>query len=221
MCPDKLNHHVVIIPGLSDTGNWSSVLSKKLESEGMATHFFRYPVKEWTIDRAALMLAAYVETHVVCKETFIAVSFVGYGTGSLVERYYISHYKISPARRCVIISDPFHPSDKYRDKKLNWLGKLRFGASLKQLTEGTRGFPTHCGIPPIPFGVIVTGVKKHTKKNKLNNPAIQNSIYAPRYMLKEANDILYTEPSCKNALSNNEIIENTINFLQHGCFKNK
>jgi len=155
MATDKHNHHVVIVPGFSDSSNRNKVIANSLEEVGLIPHIYKYPAKEWTIDRAAMMLGVFVDTEIVKDEKNIAVSFLSYELGSLVTRYYVSHYELLPARRCVILSDPFHKSDKYRDKKIGWLGRKRYGVPLTQIAEGPRGFPTHCGIPPVPFGVIV------------------------------------------------------------------
>jgi len=219
MSIDKHNHHVVIVPGFSDSGKQVRIISRSLEENGLIPHVFKFPVKEWTIDRAAMMLGVFVDTEIVKEKENIAVSFLSYELGSLVTRYYVSHYKLLPARRCIIIADPFHPSDKYRNKKIGWLGNYRYGTPLPQLAEGPRGFPTHCGIPPIPFGVIVTGTKPPKKGGIINNKEIYDSIYVPRYMLKEAREIIYTPPTCKKALTIRPVLNLATSFLQHGWFK--
>jgi len=218
MCPDKHNHHVVIVPGLGDGGGRGGLLAKRLEREGMSTHIFRYPVREWKIDRAALMLATFVDTEVLQGDSARSVSFVGSGTGSLVERYYLSHYEVLPARRCVIVANPFHASDKYRRKEIGWLGRWRFGMVLPQLAEGPRGFPTHCGVPPIPFGVVITGTRLPPNGDRRDNAFIRESIYTPRYVLREARDVVYVNVSCPRAVGNEHVKEFISTFLQHGWF---
>ena len=219
MSTDKHNHHVVIVSGFSDSGNRNKIIANSLEDTGLIPHIYKYPAKEWTIDRAAMMLGVFIDTEIVKNETNIAVSFLSYELGSLVTRYYVSHYKLLPARRCIIIADPFHPSDKYRNKKIGWLGRHRYGMPLTQLAEGPRGFPTYCGIPPIPFGVIVTGTKEPKKGGKYNNQEIHDSLYVPRYMLKEAREVIYTPRTCKKALAIKPVLNLATTFLQHGWFK--
>jgi len=219
MTTDKHNHHVVIVSGFSDSGNRNKIIAEFLEEAGLIPHVYKYPAKEWTIDRAAMMLGVFVDTEIVKNQENIAVSFLSYELGSLVTRYYVSHYKLLPARRCIIIADPFHPTDKYRKKNIGWFGRYRYGLPLTQLSEGPRGFPTHCGIPPIPFGVIVTGTKVPKKGGIYNNQAIHDSIYVPRYMVKEAREVIYTPLVCMKALKIKPILNLITSFLQHGWFK--
>ncbi len=219
MSPDKHNHHVIIVPGFSASANRIKTIANFLEENGLIPHVFKYPAKEWTIDRAAMMLGVFVDTEIVEGRENIAVSFLSYELGSLVMRYYVSHYKLLPARRCLIIADPFHPSDKYRKKKIGWLGRYRYGTPLTQLAEGPHGFPTFCGIPPIPFGVIVTGTKTPKKGGVYNNQEIHDSLYVPRYMLKEAREVIYTPPTCKKALGVKPMLALATSFLKHGWFK--
>ncbi len=216
---DKQIHHIVIIPGIL-TGKKTGLLAKKLVSEGFHVHLFHYPVKEWTIDRAALMLAAFVDMEVLKDDPANSVSFIGCGTGSLVERYYLSHYEVLPARRCIIIADPIHPSDKYRKKKPGWLGIRKFGIPLAQLVQGKGGFPKNCGNPPIPFGVIVTGSKKHEIKDKTNNSFINNSIYTHSGLLKVARDIVYVPKKCNRAIAGSLVVKYIVDFLNHSWFEN-
>ena len=216
---NKHNHHVVIVSGFCDSGRRNKIISNSLEEIGLIPHIFKYPAKEWSIDRAALMLGVFVDTEIVKNETNIAISFLSYELGSLVTRYYVSHYKLLPARRCVIIADPFHSSDKYRNKKIGWLGRRRYGVPLMQIAEGPRGFPTYCGIPPIPFGVIVSGTKTPQKGGIYNNQAIHDSLYVPRYMLKEAQEVIYTPLSCKKALTIKPVLNMATKFIQQGWFK--
>ncbi len=210
---DKQNHHIVIIPGIL-TGKKAGVLAKKLVAENFRVHLFHYPVKEWNIDRAALMLAAFVDMEVLKDNPVNSVSFIGCGTGSLVERYYLSHYEVLPARRCIIIADPFHPSDKFRKKKPSWLGIKRFGIPLAQLSQGPGGFPKNCGNPPIPFGVIVTGIK-----NQENKSLINNSIYTHNNLLKIARDSIFVQKKCSKAIVSNLVIKHIVDFLNHGWFE--
>ena len=187
----------------------------------MVPHVFDFPVKEWRIDRAAMMLGVFVDTEIIQDRSNVAVSFFAYELGSLVMRYYVSHYKLLPARRCLIVADPLHPSDKYRYKKIGLIGKWRFGAPLAQIAEGPRGFPTHCGIPPLPFGVVVTGTPFPKKGGKINNKEIHDSIYVPRYMVKEAREVIYTPLPCKTTLKTKPAIDMAVSFLEHGYFKEK
>ena len=210
---DKQNHHIVIIPGIL-TGKKAGVLAKKLVAENFRVHLFHYPVKEWNIDRAALMLAAFVDMEVLKDDPINSVSFIGCGTGSLVERYYLSHYEVLPARRCIIIADPIHSSDKYRKKKIGWLGNKKFGTPLAQLAQGPGGFPKNCGNPPIPFGVIVTGVKIPENKS-----LIQNSIYTHTELLKVARDSVYVQKKCNSAIVSNLVVKYIVDFLNHGWFE--
>jgi hypothetical protein len=219
MSPDRNNHHIVIIPGLNDTGRRCTSLARRVESDGMNPHVFRYPCRDWTIDRTALMLATYVDTKVLEDDHSRSISFVGFGTGSLIMRYYITHYELLPARRCIIIADPFHATDKYRKKKIGWWGQYRFGTIIKQLAGGPRGFSSNCGTPPIPFGVIITNSTLDHERNRLNNEIVRDSIYTAPVLLRAAHDVVYHHVSCASRKATPVVNEFVSTFLQHGWFK--
>lgn len=219
MNTEKHSHHIVIIPGLNDTGKPANSLAQYVESDGMIPHVFRYPSREWTIDRTALMLATYVDTEVLENDTSRSVSFVGYGTGSLVMRYFITHYELLPARRCIVVANPFHATDKYRDKSIGWWGRYRYGTVVDQLADGPKGFPSNCGIPPIPFGVIITGEKLADGVAVRDNDMVHNSIYTPPELLKAAHDVVYHPFSCTGMKGTPALNEFVSTFLQHGWFR--
>lgn len=219
MSPERHNHHIVIIPGLNDTGKRCTSLAQRVESDDMNPHVFRYPSREWTIDRAALMLATYVDTKVMESDPSRSVSFVGFGTGSLIMRYFITHYELLPARRCIIIADPFHATDKYRKKTISWWGHYRYGTIINQLSEGPRGFPSNCGNPPIPFGVIITNSSLGQKMEPLNNKIVRDSIYTQPALLRAAHDVVYCDVSCASRKAAPAVNEFVSTFLQHGWFK--
>jgi len=219
MSPDKHNHHIVIIPGLNNPGKPGLSLAQRVESDGMNPHMFRYPCREWTIDRAALMLATFVDTQVLEEDPSRSVSFVGFGTGSLIMRYFITHYELLPARRCIIIADPFHATDKYRKKSIGWWGHYRYGALVDQLAAGPRGFPSNCGTPPIPFGVIITDTDLGQGMNARSNEIVRDSIYTPPVLLRAAHDVVYHPVSCTRRKAAPAVNEFVSTFLQHGWFK--
>lgn len=212
MSPDRKKHHIVVIPGLGDTLAVLRPLFTHLENLSLPTHHFTYPAKEWTIDRAALVLASFVEREIFQTDPASSVSFVGIGTGSLVERYYLTHYEVLPARRCLIVTDLYHPSDRYRGKRPTWLAKYRFGVPLSQLTEGPDGFPGHCGVPPIPFGVLLTGTLV------VPSPQENRSIYAPPALLQAARAVTHVELPYRRALKTPHTLELISTFLLHGWF---
>ena len=215
---EKHNHHIVIIPSLNDSCKLGMLIGQQSETEGMPAHVFKYPTREWTIDRAALMLATYVDTEIIQDDKGRSVSFVGYGTGSLIMRYFLTHYELLPARRCIIIADPRHPTDRYRKRKAGKWGHYRYGSILDQLAEGPRGFPAHCGIPPIPTGVIVSGVKREEEMDRIHNVFIEESIYTPTELLSAARDVVYIERSSRSKKSAGKLNKYVSSFLQHGWF---
>jgi len=218
---DRRNHHIVLVPGIDDVLARMALIKAGIEQHGMRAHVFEYPVRDWTIDRASLTLAAFVERDVLGGEKTHSVSFVGFGTGSLVERFYLTHYEILPARRCVIVADPQHPSDKYRTHKPGWLGRRRYGALLQQLAEGPAGFATRCGLPPIPYGVIVTSTALAPAMDKFDNQVVAASLYTPPAVLRGARDVAYVAVKCDHLTRDTAAMALITTFLQHGWFTQK
>ena len=219
MSVDKHNHHTVIIPSLNDKGKLGILLKQRIIAEDMPGHLFTYPCREWTIDRAALMLATYVDTQILGEETGRSVSFVGYGTGSLIMRYFLTHYELLPARRCIIVADPQHPADRYRSRKPGRWAHHRYGPVIDQLAQGPQGFPANCGIPPIPFGVIVTGVSYTADMDRISNSKTADSLYTPEDVLRAARDVVYVAQSCRTKKAASELETYISSFLHHGWFR--
>lgn len=218
MTLERKNHHVVITPGVSTPASQFEPLVQALKREGMVGQVFIYPAREWTVDRAALTLATFVERDVIAGDTTRSISFVGVGTGSLITRFYLTHYEILPARRCVLVADPQHPSDKYRSRKAGWLARRRYGALLQQLADGPDAFSERCGQPPIPYGVIVTGLTLAPDMNKLDNTVIVNSMYTPPALLRAARDVIYC-PVKAERIARERVTQVLVSsFLQHGGF---
>jgi len=219
MSPDRHNHHIVIIPTLGDTGKACAPLAKRLEAEGLTVNLFAYPTREWTIDHAALSLASHVDREVVAGAAARSVSFVGIGTGSLIARYYLSHYELLPARRCVVVADASHPSDRYRSKRPGWLARRRYGVMLSQLAEGPAGFASSCGVPPVPYGVIVCNAAMPAGTDTHDHEVSRDSLYAPPYLLKDALASHYCPEKCEKAVRKPQTLDYIIQFLRFGYFR--
>ncbi len=217
-----LEHHVVIIPGFSVTPKTLRSLAQWCSGAGMTPHIFDFSVRERTIHRAALELATFVDLEVLHKneaeQSTCSVSFIACEYGTLVTRYFLSHYELLPARRCVLITDPWHPADAYRNKKIGVIGKRRFGVPLKQIAGGPHGFASNCDCPPVPFGVIVTNTDADKVKNPEKNKEILGSIFASPFLLRHAQDIQYVNKPCARALKRPEIHDYIGAFLTHGWF---
>jgi hypothetical protein len=218
MSPDRHNHHIVVIPDIRDTGSGVGALARYLTGLHLQPHVFTYARREWTIDRAALMLATFVDCDVIEGDSVRSVSLVGLGVGSLILRYFLTHYELLPARRCIIVADPMHRSDVYRIRRVGWLARRRYGAVLPQLAEGPAGFPANCGLPPIPFGALVTGVTLAEGIDRFDNPHVADSIYTSPALLGKARDVLYEPTRCIRAPRTSRVCDLIGTFLLHGWF---
>ena len=190
----------------------------ELQQAALTSHVFEYPAKEWAIDRAALMLASYVEKEVLHAEAGRSVSIVGVGTGILVARCYLSHYEILPARRCVLVASPRHPMDKYRKVSPGWLGRWRFGAIASQMQKLADDVTGMCGKPPVPYGVIVTGTSLDAGMDKCDSQKVAGSLYTPPALLKGARAVIYDATPMPRAVDAKRVQEYVSAFLQHGWF---
>lgn len=220
MPAEHTEHHIVIVPGFSVTSRACRRLAQWCTRQGMVSHVFTYPLREWSVDRAALMLATFVDIDVLERDASSArsVSFIACEYGTLVTRYFLSHYDLPSARRCVLITDPWHPMDAYREKEIGFWGRLRYGAPLKQVAEGPHGFPSNCDCPPVPFGVIVTHTTDDAKAREQQEKLVRGSVFASPFLLRHAQDVMYALPPCQRAIHMSEIRECIAAFLLHGWF---
>ena len=218
MSPDRHNHHIVVIPDSGNRGHGATGLSRYLAGLRLESHVFQYAWREWTIDRAAVMLATFVDVNVVEHDSVRSVSLVGLGVGSLVLRYFLTHYELLPARRCIIVADPYHGSDAYRSRRAGWLARWRYGAALPQLMEGPGGFPANCGVPPIPFGVLVTGTVLPEGVGRVQDATVAESIYTAPQLLAQARDVHCERSSCARAVHKAHVRDLISTFLLHGWF---
>ena len=220
MSPDRQNHHVVIVPGVRVLEKHCVPLTNHLAQVGMPVHMFGYPRLEWSVDRAALMLASFVDSEVLQSRGDRSVSVVGIETGTLIARLYLSHYQLLAARRCVLVADARHPADAWRQKRAGWFARRRFGVVLAQLTEGPEGFAAQCGVPPVPYGVLVTDATLPAGTDPRDNELVRSSLCASPSVLKDALGVVYVADACATALRVPRVHECISEFLLHGWFAN-
>jgi len=206
---------VILLHGILDKPLIMARLENKLNDNGYTVVNWGYASTSQTIEEIARQLDNVVKR----EKKDVTIHFVGFSLGSIVARYYLTHYPLANAGRFVMIAPPNHGSPMadtvYGYTWLRWL----FGSkAIRQLRVVNKEFFDSMGIPPCEFGIIAGG-KGDGKGYRGNLPGDDDgTVCVESAQLDGANDfIIINHPHTILALSDNTI-ENTISFLKTGRF---
>jgi triacylglycerol lipase len=152
--PPTRHDTVILVHGLFNRPIFMKRIEWALEREGYHVVNWGYPSRDCTIEEHAAKLDRLVRS-INGKPT---IHFVGFSLGSLVIRYYLTHYGLPQAGRFVMIAPPNHGSERadqlYHYRWFRWLYGTR---STDQLRASNRKFYEELGRPSIEFGIIAGG----------------------------------------------------------------
>jgi triacylglycerol lipase len=145
---------VILVHGLFNRPIVMKRIDWALEREGYHVVNWGYPSREYAIEEHAAKLDRLVRS----INSDRTIHFVGFSLGSLVIRYFLTHYDLPHPGRFVMIAPPNHGSERadqlYPYRWFRWLYGTR---STEQLCASNRRFYEELGRPPIEFGIIAGG----------------------------------------------------------------
>ena len=142
---------VILLHGILNTPFFMQKIAWTLKKAGYAVCNWGYSSRNKTIEEFARDLHAIVRP-LSNKGT---VHFVGFSLGTIIIRYYLSHYHVKNLGRFVMLAPPNHGSEKAETLYQYWWFRLLYGSkSIKQLFASNKQFFRQCGIPSCTFGII-------------------------------------------------------------------
>jgi triacylglycerol lipase len=209
--------YVILLHGLSRTRRSMAKLERALISHGYFTINVDYPSTTLPIEQLAL---SSIEKAIAKCTDASQIHFVTHSMGGILLRYYLKHVALDKLGRTVMLGPPNQGSEIV-DKIGNWqLFKMINGPAGQQLGTSTNSLPNQLGKVEFELAVIA-GSKGFT-------PFLSSFIPSPNdgKVSVESTKIngmqhhLILPVSHSFMMNNQQVIGQTIHFLNQGRFNN-
>jgi pimeloyl-ACP methyl ester carboxylesterase len=209
---------VVLLHGLARSDLSMARMERRLAEQGYRVVNVEYPSTRHSIEHLAeeeldSALAA------CCAQAEGRVHFVTHSMGGIVLRYYLANHELANLGRVVMLSPPNQGSEL-----ADWVAESPIlqrilGPSLEELRTDSASVPNELG--PVDFELgIITG-------NRTNNPLYSRlipgeddgKVAVERAKVGGMADFLVVHHTHTYIMMSDEVIEQTINFLEEGAFR--
>lgn len=204
---------VVVIHGLGRSNMAMWRLAAKLENAGYEVHRVGYRSFNTTSDEVIASVSQQIND--CCKDQNKPVNFVGHSLGGLLIRAYLQNNNVKQLGRVVMIGTPNNGSgiaDRFKDHCL--IDLVPIAAALG--TDET-SLPNRLAPPYYPVGIIAG-----TLKNEFNDKDLPGRddglVSVESTKLKGMTDFIEVESGHSMLRYNNQVAEQTIQFLKTGRF---
>lgn len=149
------------------------------------------------------------------------IHFVTHSMGGIVVRYYLKHHKLPNLGRVVMISPPNQGSKLVDYLKNSYIFKKINGPSGMQLGTEKGSLPLTLGPVDFELGVIA-GNRSFDPLYSLILPGADDGVVSvERTKVIGMKDFLVVPHSHAFIMKSEDVIKQTIQFLEHGAFKRK
>ena len=211
---------VVLLHGLARTDRSMQKMANALAATGYRVFNLHYPSREKSIEQLAMEIIP--DGIRRCKEAGKnRINFVTHSMSGIILRFYLSKKSIPELGRVVMLSPPNQGSelaDSLMDNPLYiWIN----GPAGQQLGIGPDGITA--GLGPVDFSLgIITG-NKHSFIDRWFSDLIpgddDGKVSVERVKVEGMSDFLVLPYTHTYIMDENEVISQTIYFLQKGIFK--
>ena len=208
---------VVLLHGLNRSWHAMSKMAKELQAAGYATANVDYPSQTGPIEELAPM--AVNNGLEKCREAdAVQVHFVTHSMGGILLRYAQKASPIPDLGRVVMLAPPNQGSEIV-DVTKDWLGaELLTGEAGLQIGTDENSIPTQLGPVDFELGIIAgTGSISPFLSMMLPNPN-DGKVSVASTKVEGMDDFLIVKNSHHFIVTNDNVIENTIQFLRTGKF---
>lgn len=210
---------VILLHGVLRTPMSMKIIELRLEKEGFDVLNYGYHSRQKIIENHAKDLAEFLQTQEF--EPTDTVHFVTHSMGSLVARYFLSHYKLNHAGRFVMIAPPNQGSsmaDYLSEKKwYRWI----WGAPAEQFLTADSSFAKNAGIPPREFGIIAGGKGDGAGWNPIISGDDDGTVSVEQTKLDSMKDFIVIRNLHSLLLWDKEAVEQIVAFLKNGEFERR
>ncbi len=215
--PQK-NEIVIILHGILNRPMIMQDIQRALEREGYEVKNWGYKSRKKLVQEYAADLDAFVKALPLDTKKH----FVGFSLGSIITRYYLSHYPLQNCGRFVMIAPPNHGSEVaealYDFKWFQWIYGTK---AIQQLKSDNSDFFEKCGVPPCEFGIIVGGKGDGEGYSSILPGDDDGSVSFESTQLTGAQDVVQVKSRHTILLFRKKTIEHILSFLSQGRFKKK
>ena len=211
---------VILLHGLARTSDSMSVMENALQQKNYYVVNVDYPSREHNIE---YLTDTVIPEHIgKCNEKVKGkINFVTHSLGGILVRYYLAHYKMDNLGRVVMLSPPNQGSEVVDVLKDVPGFYLINGPAGMQLGTDESGIPGK--LPPADYEVgVITGDESINLILSMFIPGDDDGkVSIERAKLAGMTDFLVVHDSHPFIMQSDEVIEQTISFLQYGTFKHE
>ena len=207
-------NHVVLLHGLLRSSSAMKKIEKALHKNGYNVINFSYDSRAESIKLITDELDKKIKTKI--SDDIESIDFVTHSLGSIIVRYFLSHYKIEKLNRFVMIAPPNKGSSwgRFLSKNVPFI-KWFLGGAGNEITKSE--FPT----PSCEFGVIAGGLGNSFGINPFLPGDNDMTVTVDETKLEGMKDFILIRGQHSTLLIQNRVINNIIHFLNKGSFIHK
>lgn len=207
---------VVLLHGLMRSSKAMEKLEEQLRIEGYDVINHDYPSTTSTIEKLTDDIFKILEPKIAEAET---VHFVTHSMGGIILRDYLEDHELPNLGRVVMMAPPSSGSE-VTDKLGNiFLYKWINGPAGDQLGTGTNSHPLRLKVPEFELGIIAGDRSINPILSMLIPGADDGKVAVARVRPEQYTDFIQLHTTHATMMWNRPVIEQTIFFLNEGCFK--
>ncbi len=216
--PASSRECVVLLHGLARTSASMKKIAKRLSGAGYEVINIDYPSRHWKIEE--LSSIAVNKGLVACrKKGAERIHFVAHSLGGILVRFYLATQKIPELGRVVMLAPPNRGS-RVVDTFSGYPGYgLINGPAGYQLGTGPGGIPCRLGPADFEVGIIAGDRTVNLILSTAFDGPDDGKVAVQDTKLDGMQDFLVVHRSHPFIMQADEVIEQILHFLQHGCFE--
>ena len=208
---------VILLHGLARSSNSFTKMEQELESIGYHVINVDYPSRKQTIETLS---NHYISKAIIeCKaKKARKIHFVTHSMGGILVRHYLSLHTLDELGHIVMLSPPNQGSEVV-DKLLNFPGFYALnGPAGQQLSTSNESLPNTLGPVDYPVGIITGNKSINLILSMLIPGDDDGKVSIERAKLEGMADFLVVPHTHPMIMRSDEVIKQTMNFLQKGAF---
>lgn len=208
---------VILLHGLARSSSSFSKMEAALKSNGYHVINVDYPSRKQTIETLSNSYISKAVTECKTKKTH-KINFVTHSMGGILVRHYLSENSVDELGRIVMLSPPNQGSEIV-DKLGGFPGFYALnGPAGQQLSTADESLPNSLGPVDYPVGIITGNKSINLILSMLIPGDDDGKVSIKRAKLEGAIDFLVVPHSHPMIMRSDEVIRQTMLFLQQGRF---